>query len=104
MTRGRFGCFEQVCIAPIEPKHYLCDVIRDALDEEASDTRIRFEPSGWQVYDPMGSKRYIFKEDSVGSAHCNCGGLARNRTGVQGFAVLCVTTPPRGLKVARLQG
>jgi hypothetical protein len=25
------------------------------------------------------------------------GGLARNRTGVQGFAVLCVTTPPRGL-------
>lgn len=24
------------------------------------------------------------------------GGLARNRTGVQGFAVLCVTTPPRG--------
>src|SRR5690606_9885406 len=25
------------------------------------------------------------------------GGLARNRTGVQGFAVLCVTAPPRGL-------
>src|SRR5882757_5442715 len=24
------------------------------------------------------------------------GGHARNRTGVQGFAVLCVTTPPRG--------
>jgi hypothetical protein len=24
------------------------------------------------------------------------GGLARNRTGVQGFAVLCVATPPRG--------
>ena len=32
----------------------------------------------------------------------NCrkfGGLAQNRTGVQGFAVLCVTTPPRGLRV-----
>ena len=28
------------------------------------------------------------------------GGLARNRTGVQGFAVLCVTTPPRGLRRA----
>ena len=28
------------------------------------------------------------------------GGLARNRTGVQGFAVLCVTTPPRGLAAA----
>lgn len=25
------------------------------------------------------------------------GGLARNRTGLQGFAVLCVTVPPRGL-------
>ncbi len=29
------------------------------------------------------------------------GGLARNRTGVQGFAVLCVTTPPRGLRRPR---
>ena len=28
------------------------------------------------------------------------GGLAQNRTGVQGFAVLCVTTPPRGLRAA----
>ena len=26
-----------------------------------------------------------------------CGGPSRNRTGVQGFAVLCVTTPPSGL-------
>ena len=25
------------------------------------------------------------------------GGLARNRTGIEGFAVLCVTIPPRGL-------
>ena len=25
------------------------------------------------------------------------GGLARNRTGMEGFAVLCVTIPPRGL-------
>lgn len=25
------------------------------------------------------------------------GGPSRNRTGVQGFAVLCVTTPPSGL-------
>jgi hypothetical protein len=24
------------------------------------------------------------------------GGLVRNRTGMQGFAILCVTTPPRG--------
>lgn len=27
------------------------------------------------------------------------GGPSRNRTGVQGFAVLCVTTPPSGLGV-----
>jgi hypothetical protein len=31
------------------------------------------------------------------------GGPSRNRTGVQGFAVLCVTTPPSGLKV-RMSG
>ncbi len=28
------------------------------------------------------------------------GGPSRNRTGVQGFAVLCVTTPPSGLNFA----
>ena len=33
-------------------------------------------------------------------ARLDFGGLARNRTGVQGFAVLCVTTPPRGLRAA----
>ena len=27
------------------------------------------------------------------------GGAGRNRTGVHGFAVRCVTTPPRHLKV-----
>jgi hypothetical protein len=32
--------------------------------------------------------------DSVNS---RLGGLAQNRTGMQGFAVLCVTIPPRGL-------
>ena len=35
--------------------------------------------------------------ESVEFAVENSGGLARNRTGVQGFAVLCVATPPRGL-------
>jgi hypothetical protein len=30
------------------------------------------------------------------------GGLARNRTGVHGFAIRCVTTPPRGLRYADL--
>ena len=27
------------------------------------------------------------------------GGHDRNRTGIQGFAVLCVTIPPRGLTI-----
>ena len=31
------------------------------------------------------------------------GGLARNRTGVRGFAVRCVTTPPRGRSRLRYQ-
>src|SRR3712207_4998649 len=30
------------------------------------------------------------------SERLEVGGLARNRTGVHGFAVRCVTTPPRG--------
>ncbi len=31
------------------------------------------------------------------------GGHARNRTGVRGFAVRCVTTPPRGPAAPRLE-
>ena len=31
----------------------------------------------------------------------NSGGHARNRTGVYGFAIRCVTTPPRGLNACR---
>ena len=27
------------------------------------------------------------------------GGHAQNRTGIKGFAILCVTIPPRGLKL-----
>ena len=38
--------------------------------------------------------------DSYASYNCRCtekdGGLARNRTGVNGFAIRRVTTPPRG--------
>ncbi len=33
-----------------------------------------------------------------------CGGHARNRTGVHGFAGRCVTTPPRGRHVETRQG
>ena len=33
-----------------------------------------------------------------------CGGHARNRTGVNGFAVRCVTTPPRGLVLSAANG
>jgi hypothetical protein len=32
----------------------------------------------------------------------NAGGLARNRTGVDGFAIRCVTTPPRGLTLTNI--
>ena len=42
-----------------------------------------------------GCERVISDEESEPAE--KDGGLARNRTGVQGFAVLCVTTPPRGL-------
>ena len=45
---------------------------------------------------PFRTTRTGFDEPAA-----SVGGLARNRTGVQGFAVLCVTTPPRGLAAAR---
>ncbi len=66
-------------------------------------------PTGWNAlhWFPNSLRRNILR----GRRACNYGGrrppenlektlgdggLARNRTGVQGFAVLCVTTPPRG--------
>ena len=42
-----------------------------------------------------GELSWIFNDLGVG------GGPSRNRTGVQGFAVLCVTTPPSGPGAAR---
>ncbi len=48
---------------------------------------------------PDGSRRYqrrkAVSEPGAKQPHFN-GGHARNRTGVRGFAVRCVTTPPRG--------
>ena len=47
--------------------------------------------------------RLIYPEElpRISSVYCSLldfiGGLARNRTGMEGFAVLCVTIPPRGL-------
>jgi hypothetical protein len=38
--------------------------------------------------------------DCLKSKFTEAGGLAQNRTGMQGFAVLCVTIPPRGLFAA----
>src|SRR5437660_930372 len=40
---------------------------------------------------PCGCARLLLAEE------VSVGGLARNRTGIEGFAVLCVTIPPRGL-------
>ena len=43
---------------------------------------------------------FISDGHSVVQSKCSLtqtGGLARNRTGVHGFAIRCVTTPPRGL-------
>ena len=43
----------------------------------------------------IAGKRRVLWEAS--NWRMESGGLARNRTGVRGFAVRCVTTPPRGL-------
>jgi hypothetical protein len=52
---------------------------------------------------PIDGAGRLAKRAERGLRSCICkeiGGHARNRTGVQGFAVLCVTTPPRGLRPA----
>ena len=41
------------------------------------------------------------KDGRFGGQIPEIGGLGRNRTGVHGFAVRCVTTPPRGRREAR---
>ena len=47
-------------------------------------------------------KRITFASFFALFAHSRrIGGPSRNRTGVQGFAVLCVTTPPSGLGAAQ---
>ena len=48
---------------------------------------------------PVNERLMANRLDEIGKlpvATQDFGGLARNRTGVQGFAVLCVATPPRG--------
>lgn len=65
------------------PDRYLC---RSRATSAVQKTRPLTVPAPW-------SRLSRCRRHTVG----DIGGLARNRTGVQGFAVLCVTTPPRGL-------
>lgn len=55
---------------PVEPRHYLCDIVReiDALDEEASTVRIEYE-QGVKLYDLSRKSKLIFNESIVGEAH-----------------------------------
>ena len=60
----------------IGPKHFLCDVVRsiDALDEEASDMRIKIYRNyqtgeDEQIYSVAGGASLHFRQDVVGDAH-----------------------------------
>lgn len=60
----------------IGPKHFLCDVIRsiDALDEEASDVRVKYYPNHQtgddvKVYSVAGGGSLHFHEAAIGDAH-----------------------------------
>ena len=50
---------------------------------------------------PMFDGQFCKMRQSAGAALRGCGGHARNRTGVRGFAVRYVTTPPRGQSAQR---
>lgn len=58
------------------PKHFLCDVVRsiDALDEEASDVRVKYYPDhqtgeDMKLYSVAGGASLHFHEEIVGTAH-----------------------------------
>jgi hypothetical protein len=54
------------------PIYWLCDVVRilDAIDEEKSRVRIRFNPRyNSRTYDLVGGASLLFKQDVVGQAH-----------------------------------
>ncbi len=66
------------------------------------DLRARQPPrSCARAPEPPKRRRSVDVRMKRGECAGKSGGLARNRTGVQGFAVLCVTTPPRGLPTRR---
>ncbi|MER9354408.1 DUF1629 domain-containing protein [Mesorhizobium sp. M0187] len=56
---------------PIEPKHYLCDIVRkiDAVDLESSKFRLLIGENGGVHYDRAGGACFYFKEEIVGDAH-----------------------------------
>jgi hypothetical protein len=59
-------------------------------------------PGGWiRIQNPPGFGNSQSELSLRLNALSVSGGPSRNRTGVQGFAVLCVTTPPSGLGVLR---
>ncbi|MFK0209299.1 DUF1629 domain-containing protein [Agrobacterium sp. NPDC090283] len=58
------------------PTHFLCDVIRciDALDEEASDVRVKYYPDHQtgedvKLYSVAGGASLRFNEEIIGNAH-----------------------------------
>src|SRR3989344_2184533 len=64
---------------------------RDAIDLVLDRTGIGIDPDHHDFIISPGAAMPFARNCRAGN-----GGPSRNRTGVQGFAVLCVTTPPSG--------
>ena len=79
------------------PSHQFSGIMKNSAPGKnlahAPKEQINFSPHQKYFYEIIWGKTGRRKRLS--------GGLARNRTGLQGFAVLCVTVPPRGLKNVR---
>lgn len=81
------------------PIHWLCDIVRvlDAIDKEKSVVRMEPNGDGPEIYDTLGCKSFILKEDIVGSAH-----LFRS-VGLMGY-VVCDEAFKLSAKTASLKG
>lgn len=88
----------------IGPQYYFCGVLRwiDALDEAASDVKIRYETdhrTGEQLkfYSVAGGARLVFRDDVVGGAHI----FRQPRLGTD---AICDHVLASGLRALALEG
>ncbi len=78
----------------------------DLPDDTLAQITEVIKSNGENASDPDGSNLWRMSGEypiEQNARDGNNGGPSRNRTGVNGFAVRCVTTPPSGLDARRIE-